>query len=207
MPRFLQFRFVPTMRCNLRCEYCFLAHSTGNEPTMFDKHPPAEWVEAFRAYSGDEVEFYCWGGEPFSCAGTYEFIRGIAAYDFVTYGRVDTNMTFARRILELCPSDKVRLNCSWHTHALDFDRLWTDATALAERATARSTRPSSAASALRRSEPLRRPSFSKTDRATEVLSPFSIRRRMNAVMPIFAPIPSSVPSMVPSPAFFRSTKL
>ena len=39
-----------------------------------------------------------------------------------------------------------------------------------------------------------------------VLSPFSIRRRMNAVMPIFAPIPSSVPSIVPSPAFFRSTK-
>ena len=29
---------------------------------------------------------------------------------------------------------------------------------------------------------------------------------MNAVMPIFAPIPSSVPSIVPSPAFFRSTK-
>jgi hypothetical protein len=52
---------------------------------------------------------------------------------------------------------------------------------------------------------LRRPSFSRTERATTVFSPRSIRRRRKAVIPTFAPIPSSVPSKLP--AFFRSTKL
>ena len=124
MNDFLQFRFVPTMRCNLRCSYCFLDHSTGDEPTMFDNIQPPEWIAAMKKFSAYDVEFYMWGGEPFVLEGTYDLVKSFAEYDFVFWGRVDTNMTFAKNIIKRCPTPKVKLNCSWHTHALDFSNLW-----------------------------------------------------------------------------------
>jgi hypothetical protein len=124
MDEFIQFRFVPTMRCNLRCSYCFLEHSNGCEPTMFDRFTPSQWATAMKNFSAYEVEFYIWGGEPFCIDGTYELVRELAHHDFVTWARIDTNTTFANKILNRCPSEKVLLNCSWHPHSLGFDRLW-----------------------------------------------------------------------------------
>ena len=40
------FRFVPTMRCNFRCEYCCVENQIkSNGPTMFDDRSVDEWVE------------------------------------------------------------------------------------------------------------------------------------------------------------------
>lgn len=55
----IMFRFVPTMRCNFRCEYCFIDHEIKkNGKTMFDDHTVAEWVEAMKKYDNYNVELY-----------------------------------------------------------------------------------------------------------------------------------------------------
>jgi len=115
--RFILFRMVPTMRCNYRCDYCFVSESEKSSgATMFDIHSPSEWVQAMAHWKDYEVEFYFWGGEPFLLDGTYEVVRGWAEYANVISGsRIDTNMFFADKIVQRCPTDKVRLNCSWHT--------------------------------------------------------------------------------------------
>jgi len=124
MNDFLQFRFVPTMKCNLKCSYCFLKHSTGDEPTMFDKIPPSIWVEAMKKFSNYDVEFYMWGGEPFCIDGTFDLVKGFAEYDFVKWARIDSNLTYAKKIAERCPSEKIKVLCSWHTESVDFDQYW-----------------------------------------------------------------------------------
>jgi sulfatase maturation enzyme AslB (radical SAM superfamily) len=124
MPRdAIQFRFVPTMRCNLRCSYCFLPHSTGSEPTMYDSIKPEKWIEGMRNFSGYDVEFYMWGGEPFCVDGTYDVVKGFAELEFVTWARIDTNLTFAKKIVSRCPTEKVKLLCSWHTETFDFNSV------------------------------------------------------------------------------------
>lgn len=124
MGDFLQLRFVPTMRCNLKCSYCFLKHSRGDEPTMFDRIPPSEWIKAMKNFENYDVEFYMWGGEPFCLDGTYDLIKGFAEYGFVKWARIDSNMTFTKKIVERCPSDKVKILCSWHTEVFDFNQYW-----------------------------------------------------------------------------------
>jgi len=133
MSEFLQFRFVPTMRCNFKCSYCFLPHSLGGEPTMFDDVAPSEWVRAMGLFSDYEVEFYMWGGEPFCLDGTFEVVKGFAEYDFVKWARIDSNISAAKKIANRCPSEKVKINCSWHTEYFKFDDLWQNVMRLNER--------------------------------------------------------------------------
>jgi len=115
--RFILFRLVPTMRCNYRCEYCFVSEKEKEScATMFDIYSPAKWIGAMANWEDCEVEFYFWGGEPFLLDGTYEVVRGWTSYNHVISGsRIDTNMSFAEKIAEECPTDKLKLNCSWHT--------------------------------------------------------------------------------------------
>ncbi len=119
----LLFRFIPTMRCNFRCEYCFLSNdekSSGS--TMFDEHPVSEWVEGMMKFSDYSVEPYMWGGEPFCIDGTYEILREWVKMDHVVSGfRIDTNAFFAEKIVRECPSEKIKLNCSYHMqyHSLE----------------------------------------------------------------------------------------
>lgn len=110
------FRFVPTMRCNFRCEYCFVNNEIKkNGSTMFDVHSVEEWVEAMKLYDDYRVELYFWGGEPFCIPGTYEVLREWTKMEHIIPGiRIDTNIFFAEKIAQLCPSNKVKLNCSYH---------------------------------------------------------------------------------------------
>lgn len=112
----IMFRFVPTMRCNFRCEYCFVDNKIKeNGTTMFDNHTVEEWVEAMKKYKDYNVELYFWGGEPFCINETYEFLKECVKMDHVISGfRIDTNVFYAEKIAELCPSSKIKLNCSYH---------------------------------------------------------------------------------------------
>ena len=123
--KFIQFRLIPTMSCNVSCSYCFLSKDD-KSPTedFFTHHSSQEWVAAMNQFKDHDVEFYMWGGEPFSHPQTYDLVKGFAEYDFVSWARADTNLTFAYEIAEKCPTAKLRLNCSWHTHLFDFDEMW-----------------------------------------------------------------------------------
>ncbi len=122
-------RFVPTMRCNFNCPYCFEgASSKRPKETMFDKHSPQEWIDAMNKYSDKEIEIYMWGGEPFLLDGTYDVLKEWLAMDHVLPGcRVDTNLYFADKIADRCPNNKLKLNCSYHMqyHTLDqqFEKI------------------------------------------------------------------------------------
>jgi len=120
------------MRCNFKCSYCFLPHSCGTEPTMYDEISPQRWVEAMGAFCDDEVEFYMWGGEPFCVDGTFDVVRGFAEYDFVQYARIDSNISAAKKIVNRCPSEKIKINASWHTEYFDFDQMWKNVMLLRE---------------------------------------------------------------------------
>ncbi|RKY08005.1 MAG: hypothetical protein DRP56_04785, partial [Planctomycetota bacterium] len=119
----LVFRFVPTMRCNFRCSYCFLKHSDGQEPTMFDEILVSQWIDGIRNFSDHDLDFYMWGGEPFCIDQTYELVKALDSLDFVKWMRIDTNLSYAKKILAQCPSSKVRLNCSWHTEVFDYSTV------------------------------------------------------------------------------------
>ena len=110
------FRFVPTMRCNFNCPYCFEGDSSKRpKETMFDLHSPHEWIEAMKQFSDKEIEIYMWGGEPFLLDGTYTVLEGWLAMEHILPGcRIDTNLYFADKIAERCPSNKLKLNCSYH---------------------------------------------------------------------------------------------
>lgn len=124
--KYLLFRFVPTMKCNYRCAYCFVpGHEKTTNSSMFDEHTPEEWISAMKNWAKYEVEFYCWGGEPFLLDGTYEIVKGWTQYDHVISGsRIDTNISLANKIIERCPTSKVKLNCSWHTQYDSLDQLY-----------------------------------------------------------------------------------
>lgn len=119
----LLLRFVPTMKCNFRCNYCFLPNEQKSiEQTMFDDHSVDEWIEAMKLFSDKNVEFYMWGGEPFVLDDTYKLLHEWTKMDHIISGcRIDTNLFFADKIAKLCPSEKIKLNCSYHTqyHTLD----------------------------------------------------------------------------------------
>lgn len=123
------FRFVPTMRCNFNCPYCFEGDSAKRpKETMFDVHSPKEWIDAMNKFSDKEIEIYMWGGEPFLLDGTYAVLNEWLAMDHVMSGcRIDTNTFFAEKIAEKCPSNKLKLNCSYHMqyHTLDqqFEKI------------------------------------------------------------------------------------
>ena len=112
----IMFRVVPTMRCNFRCEYCFLSNdSKATAATMFDNHSVGEWVEAMNKFQNYNIELYFWGGEPFCIDQTYDLIKGWTQYDHVIGGiRIDTNCFYADKIAERCPTNKLKLNCSFH---------------------------------------------------------------------------------------------
>lgn len=124
--KYLLFRLVPTMRCNFKCNYCFLTTDEKGVPgTMFDFHSVDEWVRAMEKFSEYKVEFYCWGGEPFILDDTYELVKGWVAYDHVISGsRLDTNMAFAEKIAQRCPTNKVKLNCSWHPQYFTLEVIY-----------------------------------------------------------------------------------
>ena len=110
------FRFVPTMKCNFRCQYCFVSNAVKeNAETMFDKHSVNEWVEGLNQFDDYNIELYFWGGEPFCIDGTYVFLREAVKKENIISGfRIDTNAYFADRIVRDCPSSKIKLNCSYH---------------------------------------------------------------------------------------------
>ena len=123
------FRFVPTMKCNFNCPYCFEGDSAKRpKETMFDNHSPEEWIEGMKKFSDKQIEIYMWGGEPFLLDGTYTILKAFMAMDNVMPGcRIDTNMYFADKIAERCPSNKIKLNCSYHMqyHTLEqqYDKI------------------------------------------------------------------------------------
>lgn len=112
----IMFRFVPTMRCNFRCEYCFVDNQTKqNGKTMFDIYSVEQWVEGMRKYDDYNIELYFWGGEPFCIDATYSFLRECVKMEHIISGiRIDTNVFYADKIIKLCPSNKIKLNCSYH---------------------------------------------------------------------------------------------
>lgn len=122
-------RFVPTMRCNFNCPYCFEGDSAKRpRETMFDLHTPDEWIEAMKQFSDKNIEIYMWGGEPFLLDGTYDVLKAWMSMDHVLAGsRIDTNLYFADKIAERCPSSKLKLNCSYHMqyHTLEeqFEKI------------------------------------------------------------------------------------
>lgn len=121
--KYLLFRTVPTMQCNFRCDYCFVDNNRKEQKeTMFDLHPVEEWIEAMKLYKDYDVEFYMWGGEPFFLEDTYKLVKEWTSMDHIVNGcRIDTNVFYAEKIAKLCPSSKVKLNCSYHMkyHTLD----------------------------------------------------------------------------------------
>lgn len=123
---YVLFRAVPTMRCNFRCSYCFVSNNAkSTRTTMFDQHPAEEWVQAMKQFEQYEVEFYFWGGEPFLPDGTYDVVKGWTDYNHIISGsRIDTNMAFATKIAERCPTDKLKLNCSWHPQYHSLDQMY-----------------------------------------------------------------------------------
>jgi len=106
------FRFVPTMRCNFRCEYCFIENPVKqNGNTMFDVYSVDQWIEAMRNYSQYNIELYFWGGEPFCIPDTYKLLNEWTKMDHIIPGiRIDTNVFFAEKIATQCPSNKIKLN-------------------------------------------------------------------------------------------------
>ena len=127
MKKTVMFRFVPTMRCNFRCEYCFEENNQKKySPTMFDDHSVQEWVEGMKKFSGYNVDLYFWGGEPFCIEGTYDFVRECCKLDNIISGfRIDTNVSYAEKIIERCPSPKIKLNCSYHMQYLSLEQEFT----------------------------------------------------------------------------------
>ena len=117
------FRFVPTMRCNFNCNYCFLGDNGKRRAgTMFDDHKVEEWIEAMKQYSDKEIEIYMWGGEPFLLDDTYTLLREWLKMDHITGGcRIDTNLFYAEKIAQKCPSSKLKLNCSYHMQYLTLE--------------------------------------------------------------------------------------
>ncbi len=123
---YILFRAVPTMKCNYRCQYCFVPNQEkATQATMFDEHSPEEWIEAMEHYSEYDVEFYFWGGEPFVINGTYQVIKGWTELGHVIDGsRIDTNTAFTDKIAERCPTEKLKLNCSWHTQYDSLNEIY-----------------------------------------------------------------------------------
>ena len=110
------FRMVPTMRCNFRCEYCFVDNRVKDKgKTMFDEHDVSEWIDGMKQFNDYDIELYFWGGEPFCIDGTYTLLREWVKLDNIIPGiRIDTNVFYADKIARLCPSNKIKLNCSYH---------------------------------------------------------------------------------------------
>lgn len=89
---------------------------------MFDEHSVDEWVEAMKKYNSYNIELYFWGGEPFCIDETYQVLREWTKMEHIIPGiRIDTNVFFAEKIANLCPSSKIKLNCSYHMqyHSLE----------------------------------------------------------------------------------------
>jgi len=116
MKETIMFRLVPTMKCNFRCQYCFLSNSIKEvEQTIFDEHSVNEWIEGINSFSNYNIELYLWGGEPFCIPETYTLLKECTKMEHVIHGiRVDTNVFFAEKIVRECPSNKIKLNCSYH---------------------------------------------------------------------------------------------
>lgn len=123
------FRFVPTMKCNFNCPYCFEGDSAKRpKETMFDIHSAEEWIDAMKLFADKSIEIYMWGGEPFLLDDTYTVLKEWLAMDHILPGcRIDTNLYFADKIAERCPSNKLKLNCSYHMqyHTLEqqFEKI------------------------------------------------------------------------------------
>ena len=82
---------------------------------MFDEHHVDEWISAIKKFENYNIELYLWGGEPFCINETFEFIRKVVKLENIISGfRIDTNVFYADKISQLCPSNKVKLNCSYH---------------------------------------------------------------------------------------------
>lgn len=112
----IMFRFVPTMKCNFRCEYCFLSNADkSTTKTMFDEYSVNKWIEGMKLFSNYNIELYFYGGEPFCIPDTYELLREWTKMEHIIPGiRIDTNVFFAEKIVKECPSNKIKLNCSYH---------------------------------------------------------------------------------------------
>src|SRR5574343_896905 len=119
---FILFRFVPTMKCNYTCSYCFLSRQEKEvKEQMFDHHTPEEWIKGMENWMNHQVEFYMWGGEPFIMPDVYKVLSGWLSLPFVQKGnRIDTNTSFAEKILQQIPNnllEKLSLNCSCPTES------------------------------------------------------------------------------------------
>lgn len=123
MKEVIMFRFVPTMRCNFKCEYCFEPDNPKKySKTMFDEKTVDEWIEGVRKFDNYDIELYLWGGEPFCIDETYDFVKKCSELDCIISGfRIDTNVFYAEKIARMCPSNKIKLNCSYHMqyHSLE----------------------------------------------------------------------------------------
>lgn len=131
----IMFRFVPTMRCNFRCVYCFEPNNPKKySSTMFDNHSVEDWVNAIKKFDDFDIELYFWGGEPFCIDGTYDFVRECCKLENIISGfRIDTNISFTNKILKKCPSSKIKLNCSYHMQYITLEKEFELVSALKEK--------------------------------------------------------------------------
>jgi hypothetical protein len=91
--------------------------------TMFDNIGVEQWIDGMSNFSTYDVEFYMWGGEPFCIDETFSLVKGFCAFEHVKWARIDHNMTKVDKIIKLCPSPKVKINCSWHTERFSFEEI------------------------------------------------------------------------------------
>ena len=91
---------------------------------MFDRIGVNQWIEGMSNFKPYDVEFYMWGGEPFCIDDTFSLVKGFCSYEHVKWARIDHNMTKVDKIIELCPSPKVKINCSWHTERFSFEEIF-----------------------------------------------------------------------------------